>query len=78
MCGYSSTAALGKCISHTHLSLIKDESMNPTQLLILPHVQSLLLTILKYKGNVMWDFPKTDTRWFSLSGIPQTVWEVSA
>lgn len=52
--------------------------MNPTQLLILPHVQSLLLTILKYKGNVMWDFPKTDTRWFSLSGIPQTVWEVSA
>lgn len=47
MCGYSLTTALGKYISHAHLSLIKDESMNATQLLILPHVQSLLLTILQ-------------------------------
>lgn len=43
-------------IPSPHLSLIKDKSMIATQLLILPQVQFLLLTILKHEDNIMWDF----------------------
>lgn len=46
VCAYFLTLVLREYISYAHLSLIKDESVDPTHLLIIPYALSFLLNRL--------------------------------